>query len=250
MHNLIGFTGTFFRRTVGTLVWLLASVAEAEPQVPDSRAPIGVSSDRAQAASSSRGEIRISQASYGAWDGDWNNPHFVFPGETIPVPPRLRSSEAYLSGADTGAESGSSTDVVVAYVSCSVAAHRPHSGEGRNKVDVTKAKGSGNCTLRPTGEGPVPPEPTVLWLFRLLLRDVSSNIVGASLFFRTGHGPVWHQNKSDGYPGTQVFRYDHGCVNGSYTNSASGHIIPPWPYIYVGPTSLDDDREYGYVSDC
>ena len=249
MRNLNGFPRVLGRALVGILVWLLAFAAVAEPHVPESGAPITGSPDRAQSANSSSGEIRLSQSSYEAWDGDWSNPHFLFGGETTSVPPRLRPARSYLSGEDTGAESGTSTDVVVAYVRCSVSAHRPHRGEGPSRTDVTKAKASGECRLTPTGQGPVPPEPTVLWLLSLILRD-ASEVVGSTLYFRTGHNPDWYQNPRNGFPGTQVFRYGYGCVNGGHTNSVSAHIIPPWPYTYVGPVSLDDDREYGYVSGC
>lgn len=250
MYDLNSFPANFFRGLVGTLLWLLATVALAQPREPESAASTSASPDGAQAATSSgTGEIRLSQGAYRAWDGDWDNPHFLFPEETTPVPARPRSVEAYLFGEDTGANSGTSSDVVVAYVSCSVSAHRPHRGKGPNGTQVTKAKASGSCTLTPTGQGPIPPESSVLWYVRLLLRDIS-NVVGYNFHLRTGYSPEWHQNPRDRYPGTQVFRNDYGCVNGSYTNVVSSRIIPPWPYTYVGPISLDNDREYGYVSDC
>ena len=178
MYDLNSFSGNFFRGLVGFLVWLLATVGVAETRVPSSDAATSASPDSAQATTSSgTGELRLSQASYEAWDGDWDNPHFLFPEQTNPAPTRPRSAEAYISGEDTGAESGTSSDVVVAYVSCSVSAHRPHRGEGPSGTKVTKAKASANCTLTPTGQGPVPPESSVTWLARLVLRDIS-DVVG------------------------------------------------------------------------
>ena len=87
------------------------------------------------------------------------------------------------------------------------------------------------------------------WLAYLTL-ERSGRLVGAALYFRTGYSPVWTQNPSGGFPGTQVFRYDYACVNGLYRNRVEAYVIPPWPYVYIGPAPTDSASNWGAVLGC
>lgn len=79
-----------------TVVCLVAaaSVAGAQHTHPDAvSVEAGVSA--AEAVGTTGGltvavELGLPREAYEAWDGDWDNPHFVFPGDATAAPPRVR----------------------------------------------------------------------------------------------------------------------------------------------------------------
>jgi len=100
--------------------------------------------------------IGLSQAAYNAWDGDLENPHFLFPGDTAPAPPRAWEPSDPMPQDDAEAQLW----IPVATIRCSIEAQNPHMGTGpRGVMDlVTKAKGVGRCQVTPLwGSAPLPP---------------------------------------------------------------------------------------------
>jgi len=239
------------------LAWSLATaVVAAQPHDIDARAATEALAASQQVAGHTSGanitfEIGLSREAYEAWDGDWSNPHFVFPGTTTAVPPIAQSPATAPSGASgsSAAASEEPLHTVVAIVSCSISARNPHRGEGPTKRDATKAKAEGHCNLTATGNGPLPPENTMFWLALLTLQQ-NGSYVGASYFYRTGYAPIWRQNPSRGYPGTQVFRFGYTCVNGLHKHRAEVYVYPPRPYTYTGPNPLESDSKSATVTGC
>ncbi|MCZ0945205.1 MAG: hypothetical protein OXJ53_19300 [Gammaproteobacteria bacterium] len=243
------------RIALGMASCLATAMAVAQPHEIEARATNEVAAASQQVAGPASGatltfEIGLSQEAYESWDGDWSNPHFMFPGATTSVPP-IAQSPATASSGTSGSPAASEEPLhtVVAIVSCSISARNPHRGEGPTGADATKAKAEGHCNLTATGNGPLPPENTMFWLALLTLQQ-NGSYVGGAAFYRTGYAPIWRQNPSRGYPGTQVFRYGYTCVNGLHKHRAETYVYPPWPYSYTGPNPLDSDSRSATVTGC
>lgn len=193
--------------------------------------------------------VALTQEAYDAWDGDMENPHFLFPGEAVPAQPQIRSTD-WIYSSSYAQQIGSGT-IIVANASCQVESHNPHAGEGPppDKNLASKAKSSGRCSLTPTGNGPLPSPSDMLWVLLMKFQQDGSQ-VGGIVYGRTGFNPQWHQNPTDGYPGTQVFRYDHSCVDGSHNNRSEIYVVPPWPYVYNGPAPIEDADKSATIVGC
>ena len=213
---------------LGLALCIAAAAVATQTASPDSNAE----------SVSAGAQLLVSQETYDAWDGDWDNPHFLFPGSESPEP--VRTGQLPEAGGDDDATK-QITYISIGKVKCNIRADNPHAGSGPNG-EVVKAKARANCTLRPVEGGvfPLPPPNTVLWTASLQLYGVGA--IKVAFHNRTGYTPVWAESS------TQV--YMDNCVNSSYTHYAMVNIIPPWPYVYTGPVPPADDSKTATVDDC
>ena len=237
-----------FRTTVALLACLFAVTAAG--QAADQEPGITVTEDGVTVTF----KVGLTLEAYNAWNGSLDDPRFLFPGQSEAVPPQAQSMDTFLSKLFSGdkadeQQAESTLYTVVGIASCTIKAHRPHAGEGPTGSMITKAKAEGSCHLTATGEGPLPPKNEMMWLAFLTLQQTWTP-VGWAYYFRTGHRVQWRQNPYDGFPGTQVYRADNRCVNGLYGHLAEAYVLPPRPYVYVGPNPLDADFTLGIVIGC
>ena len=155
------------------------------------------------------------------------------PAEGVDIPISMH-------GSNTNSDDGT---VVVGWVSCpDIRAHNPHKGAFSGTV---KAKASGYCVFRPSGQGVPPPPTTMWWTLRMSLISYDRGVMAIGRFKKRGWGPRWKANVPR-LRGTQVD--SRRCYNGTYLNLVV--VLLEVPPLYSAPSLMAVRLKSDRVDNC